>query len=170
MCPHREMMVKEHSKYYPLYTALQRSAQDEMRLGLAEIEALLGQFLPPSALRRRDWWSNRQGALQAAAWMEAGYVVEEVDLQTQQVVFRKRQRYYVVQRDGGLVIWDGKLVKGLREHMGASQAQFADHLGVRQQTVSEWENGIYAPSRATCKYLSLVAEQAGFRYETQTRD
>lgn len=162
--------MKGHSKYHPLYTALQRSAQEEVRLSFAEIEALLGCSLPASARLRRDWWGNRQGALQASAWMQAGYLVEEIDLCAEVILFRKRQRRYVVQRDGDLVIWDGELVKGLRTHMGASQAQFADHLGVRQQTVSEWENGLYAPSRATCKYLSLVAEQAGFRYETKIRD
>jgi DNA-binding transcriptional regulator YiaG len=52
----------------------------------------------------------------------------------------------------------------LRQYLGLSQAQFAEQLGVRQQTISEWETGMYAPSRATRKYLTLVAERAGFSY------
>jgi DNA-binding transcriptional regulator YiaG len=48
-----------------------------------------------------------------------------------------------------------------------NQGQFAKELGLRQQTVSEWENGIYAPKRSLCKYLSLVAERADFKYEAK---
>jgi hypothetical protein len=29
------------------------------------------------------------------------------------------------------------------------------------------ETGVYAPSRAMCKYLSLIAEHAAFPYETK---
>ncbi len=63
------------------------------------------------------------------------------------------------------IVWDAKTVKALREFMGLTQQQFADELGVRQPTISEWEVGKYAPSRATSKYLSLVAERAGFEYK-----
>ena len=34
-------------------------------------------------------------------------------------------------------------------------------LGVRQQTVSEWEVGLYTPRGASRRVLSMVAEQAG---------
>ena len=57
------------------------------------------------------------------------------------------------------------MIKALRQHMEASQGELADELGVRQQTISEWETGVYAPSRATSKHLGLVAEKAGFAYE-----
>ena len=45
-----------------------------------------------------------------------------------------------------------------------SQDGMAEELGVRQQTVSEWETGRYAPRGASARLLSLVAERAGFRY------
>jgi DNA-binding transcriptional regulator YiaG len=61
--------------------------------------------------------------------------------------------------------WDAQKVKSLREFMGLTQQQFAEELGVRQQTVSEWEVGKYAPRRSTSKYLTLVAERAGFKYK-----
>ncbi len=32
-------------------------------------------------------------------------------------------------------------------------------LGVRQQTVSEWETGLHAPRGASRRMLSIVAEQ-----------
>jgi DNA-binding transcriptional regulator YiaG len=41
----------------------------------------------------------------------------------------------------------------------------AKQLGIRQQTVSEWEKGKYTPTKASAKYLTLVAEKAAFRYE-----
>ncbi len=41
-----------------------------------------------------------------------------------------------------------------------SQAELAAELGVRQQTVSEWETGRYAPRGASMRLLGLVAESA----------
>jgi DNA-binding transcriptional regulator YiaG len=56
------------------------------------------------------------------------------------------------------------LVKALRHHLSLSQAELADKLGMRQQTISDWETNVYTPRRSTSKYLSLIAEQAGFTY------
>jgi putative transcriptional regulator len=60
--------------------------------------------------------------------------------------------------------WDAKSIKALRKHMDLSQQALADELGMRQQTISEWETGMYKPRRSTSKYLSLIAERAGFEY------
>jgi DNA-binding transcriptional regulator YiaG len=60
--------------------------------------------------------------------------------------------------------WNAESIKALREHMGLSQQALADELGTRQQTISEWETGMYKPRRSTGNYLSLVAERAGFEY------
>ena len=62
--------------------------------------------------------------------------------------------------------WDGERVRALRRHMGFTQQQLSDELGTRQQTVSEWETGMYQPRGASAKLLSLIAERAGFKYET----
>lgn len=159
--------MKPSSKYYPLHTRLSQSGEKEIHLTFAEIEALIGETLPPSARFRRDWWGNRKEALQASAWMQAGYHVQEVDLPGQQVIFRKPVSQYTIRRAAGTVLWDADLVKGLRAYLGMNQKQMAEQLGVRQQTISEWENGLYEPSRAMCKYLSLVAEKAGFDYGEQ---
>jgi len=45
-----------------------------------------------------------------------------------------------------------------------TQEALAQELGVRQQTVSEWETGQYVPRGASARLLSMVAERAGFRY------
>ena len=62
--------------------------------------------------------------------------------------------------------WGSESVKALREHLGASQADLANLLGVRQQTVSEWETGLYAPTRARSNHLTLVAERADFPFRS----
>jgi DNA-binding XRE family transcriptional regulator len=157
--------MKREGKYRPLFDYLSGIRLDEISLTLSEIEALLGDVLPASARTTRGWWSNRaRGSLQAAAWMDAGYHVAEVDLAVERVVFRKPQLRYEVRRAGDTVLWDGDLVRALRDHMGVSQAQLAETLGVRQQTVSEWETGAYIPTRATSKLLTFVAERAGFDF------
>jgi len=62
--------------------------------------------------------------------------------------------------------WDPDRIKALREHLDMTQQQLADELGVRQQTISEWEVGVYIPRRSTQKYLSLIAERVRFKYKT----
>ena len=52
--------------------------------------------------------------------------------------------------------------------MGLTQQVFARRLGVRQQTVSEWEKGIYRPRGATVTLLTMIAEQVGFTYEGES--
>ena len=60
--------------------------------------------------------------------------------------------------------WDADKVKALREHMDLTQTKMAEELGVRQQTVSEWECGQYQPRGASAKLLNLLAERAKFKY------
>jgi len=55
--------------------------------------------------------------------------------------------------------WTGTDVAELRARLGLSQAAFAQLLGVRQQTVSEWETGRYAPRGASRTVLMMVAEE-----------
>jgi len=54
--------------------------------------------------------------------------------------------------------WTAARVAALRERLGLSQAAFARELGVRQQTVSEWETGRYAPRGASARILGILAE------------
>jgi len=62
--------------------------------------------------------------------------------------------------------WDGERVARLRAALGLTQAAFARKLGVRQQTVSEWETGRYRPRGASARLLSMIAEEAA-RYDEQ---
>jgi len=40
-------------------------------------------------------------------------------------------------------------------------------LGTRQQTISEWETGMYQPRGASAKLLTIVAERCGFKYKSE---
>jgi DNA-binding transcriptional regulator YiaG len=62
--------------------------------------------------------------------------------------------------------WDKDRVQALRQHLGITQQELADQLGTRQQTISEWERGLYEPRGASATLLFLVAEKAGFEYES----
>ena len=79
-------------------------------------------------------------------------------------VFARPRLRYQLNRSGDELVWDGQAVLALRRHMGLNQAGLAEVLGVRQQTVSEWERGSYAPTRARSKHLSLIAEKAAFPF------
>lgn len=61
-------------------------------------------------------------------------------------------------------LWGSERVRALRRHLGLTQRELAEELGTRQQTISEWETGLYRPRGASATLLSLVAERASFRY------
>jgi len=63
--------------------------------------------------------------------------------------------------------WDDQRIQALRRHLGLTQIELSDRLGTRQQTISEWETGMYRPRGASATLLSLIAEQAKFKYEAR---
>lgn len=159
------MSIKPGSKYYSLFEHLQKCDQAEITLTFSKIETVMDNSLPASAFNQKNWWSNRDSssALQAKAWVNAGYHIESVDLTQQTVTFRKFQAEYNIQKKAGAIVWQQDAIKALRKHMSLTQAQFAQELGVRRQTVSEWENGVYDPDRSTTKFLELIAKQSEFQ-------
>jgi DNA-binding transcriptional regulator YiaG len=66
--------------------------------------------------------------------------------------------------------WDKELVRALRKHLSLTQDQMARELGTRQQTISEWERGLYRPRGASKTVLSIVAERAGFQYNASPKN
>ena len=58
--------------------------------------------------------------------------------------------------------WNGGDVHQLRYRLGLSQRELAALLGVRQQTVSDWERGLHAPQGASRLLLSLAEERAPY--------
>jgi DNA-binding transcriptional regulator YiaG len=62
--------------------------------------------------------------------------------------------------------WDAGRIRALRRHLDMTQDEMAQELGTRQQTISEWETGMYQPRGLSERLLSMVAERAGFEYES----
>ena len=61
--------------------------------------------------------------------------------------------------------WDSAKIHALRAHLKLTQNEMAKQLGTRQQTISEWEKGMYSPRGASATLLSIVAERAKFQYQ-----
>lgn len=78
-------------KYEPLLRYLEARGDSAMiRLSFTQIADILGFGLPASARRHQAWWSNtREGHSHAAAWLEAGWKTEMLDLAGEQVSFVK---------------------------------------------------------------------------------
>jgi len=65
--------------------------------------------------------------------------------------------------------WSKEEVKALRQHLNLTQVKLAGELGTRQQTISEWEKGMYRPRGASATLLSIVAERSGFTYKAEEK-
>ncbi|MBM3148929.1 MAG: helix-turn-helix domain-containing protein [Chloroflexi bacterium] len=63
--------------------------------------------------------------------------------------------------------WDKQRIRALRKHLRLTQSKLAKELGTRQQTISEWETGMYQPRGASAKLLTIVAERCGFKYKSE---
>lgn len=63
--------------------------------------------------------------------------------------------------------WAREQVRELRRHLGLTQREMAQEMGTRQQTISDWERGLYRPRGASAKLLTMVAERASFKYEAR---
>jgi DNA-binding transcriptional regulator YiaG len=64
-------------------------------------------------------------------------------------------------------VWSASRIRALRRSLALSQHELARELGVRQQTISEWETGLYVPRGASVRLLDIVAERAGLAYGEQ---
>ena len=62
--------------------------------------------------------------------------------------------------------WNSNSIRALRRHLEMSQQQMSEELGIRQQTVSDWELGYHRPRGGMARLLTIVAERADFYYRT----
>jgi len=163
-------MISPKSKYYPLFEYL-KSQPDSgvIELGFGKIEQIIGKNLPASARTVRAWWSNSQTA-QGRSWLEANWVVDDVDFDKQVVVFRPARITYRITPVRKSAGWSGDQVKALREFAGWSQQELADRLAVRQQTISDWEVGNHTARRSTSKLLEMIAKEVGFPYQVDSNN
>jgi len=66
--------------------------------------------------------------------------------------------------------WDSDSIRALRHHLGMTQQRMSEELGVRQQTVSDWELGYHRPRGGMAYLLTIVAERVDFEYRTSEID
>ena len=80
------------AKYDPLETYLVRRGSDELELGFADVERIIGEELPESS-RRPQWWANETNPanshVQCRAWRNAGY--DAFLLPRDRILFRRRE-------------------------------------------------------------------------------
>jgi hypothetical protein len=78
------------SKYSALRRQLEREAGPRVEMTFDEVDSIVGG-LPASARRRSAWWSNeREGRhVQAHAWLDADWSVDNVNLTAERVRFTK---------------------------------------------------------------------------------
>jgi len=90
-CARRIVSPRSVGKYEPLkcYLRFRGSFTDVVKLSFAKIDGIIGDNLPMSAFRSEKWWSNSSNSVHAKAWVDAGWRIQEVNLEEGYVVFRK---------------------------------------------------------------------------------
>lgn len=65
------------------------NSEEEVTLTFERVEEILNETLPRSAREDGPWWGNQKQGIQIEtnAWMDAGWMVEIVDLQGKWVRF-----------------------------------------------------------------------------------
>jgi len=99
-CAKRIVSPKSRTKYGPLtgYLRYRSAFTSIVKLSFAKIDGIISDNLPTSAYRSEKWWSNSKSSAHAKAWLDAGWKIQEVNLEKGYVVFKKvdslQQRSY----------------------------------------------------------------------------
>lgn len=78
--------------HYELFGAWLRSCElQQVTISFADVERIIGETLPRSALEHRTWWSNSPTHPLARAWLMAGWQVPRkgLDLQGQTITLER---------------------------------------------------------------------------------
>ena len=85
-------MLESTSIYAPLYNWLvgQPVTVNDMACTFEEIESVLGFTLPETARRKQQWWENNSTRhVQAKAWLEAGFLTQDVNVVRRTLAFHR---------------------------------------------------------------------------------
>jgi len=81
--------VESILKYTPLRDYLTSYLASQLSLSLEHIENIIDSKLEAAAYAFKSWWENDQKNPQAIAWLEAGWEVNDIDLQQKVVIFKR---------------------------------------------------------------------------------
>lgn len=81
-------------KYDKLQHYLENIQSEELILSFNEIEEIIGAPLPKSARQYSAWWANEIDGrhTQAQAWLNAGWITQDLNLTRATVTFREDGR------------------------------------------------------------------------------
>jgi len=90
-CARRIVSPRFRTKYSGLagYLRYRSAFTSVVKLSFARIDGIIGDNLPTSAYRDEKWWRNSKSSVHAKAWLDAGWRMQNVDLQEGYVVFQK---------------------------------------------------------------------------------
>jgi hypothetical protein len=89
-CARRTVSPRTSGKFDGLtgYLKFRGAFTDTVKLPFARIDGVIGDNLPIEAYRSESWWSNMPN-VHSKGWLEAGWIVQEVNLAEGHVVFKK---------------------------------------------------------------------------------
>jgi hypothetical protein len=89
-------------KYEPLTEFLRKQRTERIAMTFGEIERVVGFKLPQSALHHRAWWSNNpSNSVMTKAWLDAGFLSEQVDIAGRKLVFSRVSSIGKTSGEGG---------------------------------------------------------------------
>ncbi len=88
------------SKYLPLYDHLVSLKRNEWQTTFKGIETILGFKLPKSAYSYPAWWANNIDMhVQKRAWLNSGWITNELSLKNKSVTFIKNNNIKITTRN-----------------------------------------------------------------------
>ena len=84
-------MTYRGGKYQKLYKYLCGLDAQEWRATVADVEAVVGKPLPPSAFNYQAWWANDISHVQGRAWLAARWETARVNIEAKTVLFRRKR-------------------------------------------------------------------------------
>jgi len=90
-CARRAVSPRSIGKYekFKRYLKYRAAFTNVVKLSFAKMDGIIGDNLPMSAFRNEKWWSNSPSSVHAKAWLDAGWKMQEVNLDEGYVVFQK---------------------------------------------------------------------------------
>ncbi len=90
-CARRIVSPRSISKYegFKRYLNFRAAFTNVVKISFKKMDGIIRDNLPMSAFRNKKWWKNSSSSVHAKAWLDAGWRMQEVNLEEGYVVFQK---------------------------------------------------------------------------------